>query len=78
VEKRITKPGTRHKKKTRLLTLFTDMLSSPAGEFVSELQTTEIPEGIMKHGVFDQVHSAVDSFKEVLLEDGSLRLKHVA
>jgi hypothetical protein len=28
------------------------MLSSPAGEFVSELQTTEIPEGIMKHGVY--------------------------
>jgi hypothetical protein len=28
------------------------MLSSPVGEFISELQTSEIPEGLMKHGVF--------------------------
>jgi hypothetical protein len=28
------------------------MLSSPVGEFISELQTSEIPEGIMKHSVF--------------------------
>jgi hypothetical protein len=27
------------------------MLLFPAGESISELQTTEIPEGIMKHGV---------------------------
>jgi hypothetical protein len=27
------------------------MLSSPVGELVSELQTSEIPERIMKHGV---------------------------
>jgi hypothetical protein len=27
------------------------MISSPVGGFVSELQTSEIPERIMKHGV---------------------------
>jgi hypothetical protein len=27
------------------------MLSSPVGEFISELQTSEIAEGIMKHAV---------------------------
>jgi hypothetical protein len=42
--------GTRHKT-TWLFTLFTDTLSSPVGEFVSELQISEIPEGIMKHAV---------------------------
>jgi hypothetical protein len=29
------------------------MLSSPVGEFVSELQTSETPEGIMKHTVYE-------------------------
>jgi hypothetical protein len=28
------------------------MLSSPVGKFVSGLQTSEIPEELMKHGVF--------------------------
>jgi hypothetical protein len=51
MEKEVTKPWHKNKKKTRLFTLFTDTLSSPVGEFVSELQTTEIPEGIMKHGI---------------------------
>jgi hypothetical protein len=32
------------------------MLSSPVGEFVSELETSEIPERIMKHGVYDALH----------------------
>jgi hypothetical protein len=42
VEKRVTKPSSRHKKKTRIFTLFTDTLSSPVDEFISELQTSEI------------------------------------
>jgi hypothetical protein len=31
------------------------MLSSPVGEFSSELQTSEFPEGIMKHGVYNDI-----------------------
>jgi hypothetical protein len=51
VEKQVAKPW--HKTKTRLFTLLTDMFSSPVVEFVSELQTSEIPEGIMKHAVWN-------------------------
>jgi hypothetical protein len=35
-----------------LFTLFTDTLTSPVGEFISELQSSEITEGIMQHAVY--------------------------
>jgi 23S rRNA A2030 N6-methylase RlmJ len=34
------------------------MVSSPVGEFDSELQTSEIQEGIMKQGIFRLINSA--------------------
>jgi hypothetical protein len=33
------------------------MFSSPVGEFVSELQTSEIPERIIKHGVYSPLNT---------------------
>jgi hypothetical protein len=36
------------------------MLLSPVGEFVSELQTSEILEGLMKHGVFGEQKGITD------------------
>jgi hypothetical protein len=36
--------------------LFSLTRSSPVGEFVSELQTTETPEGIMKHGIYIYIY----------------------
>jgi hypothetical protein len=51
VEKQVTKPRHKTQEENLIFTLFTDTLSSPVGEFVSELQTSEIPEGLMKHGL---------------------------
>jgi hypothetical protein len=43
------------RRKLDYLLFFTETLSSPVGEFVSELHTSEIPEGIMKHAVYVKV-----------------------
>jgi hypothetical protein len=42
------------------------MLLSPVGEFVSELQTSETPEGIMKHTVYEMGMSLLCTFSLML------------
>jgi hypothetical protein len=51
VEKRVTKPRHKTQEENSIIYSFHWHALVPEGEFISELQTSEIPEGIMKHAV---------------------------
>jgi hypothetical protein len=52
VEKRVTKPWHKIQEENSIIYSFHRYALVPVGEFISKLQTSEIPEGIMKHAVF--------------------------